>query len=107
MNAIQAREFLEEAAQYFEKRDTGGEDKSYWSNVYNAENCRKIADIIERQSKILTHLLATEIGFTPFICGESGEKDSNGMPEAYHLCPAYGADIVYIYQRKQHSAPGW
>lgn len=35
--------FLNEAAVYFERRDTGGEDSAFWSNVVNAENCRKAA----------------------------------------------------------------
>ena len=35
--------FLEEAAHYFERRDTKGEDAAHWSNVANAENCRKAA----------------------------------------------------------------
>jgi hypothetical protein len=35
--------FLLEAARYFERRPTGGEDRAHWSNVYNAENCRRIA----------------------------------------------------------------
>jgi hypothetical protein len=35
--------FLIEAARYFEERPTGGEDRAHWSNVYNAENCRRIA----------------------------------------------------------------
>lgn len=34
--------FLGESARYFENRPTGGEDRAYWSNVFNAENCRKI-----------------------------------------------------------------
>ena len=39
-------DFLLEAARYFENRPTGGEDRAYWSNVYNAENCRKIANVL-------------------------------------------------------------
>jgi len=35
--------FLNEAASYFERRDTGGEDSAFWANVANAENCRKAA----------------------------------------------------------------
>lgn len=35
--------FLEEAARYFERRPTGGEDAAFWSNVANASNCRRIA----------------------------------------------------------------
>lgn len=42
-----AIEFLEEAARYFEKRPTHGEDKAYWSNVYNAENCLEIVNLIK------------------------------------------------------------
>jgi hypothetical protein len=38
--------FLTEAAKYFEKRPTNGEDKAYWANVYNAENCHKVIDEI-------------------------------------------------------------
>jgi hypothetical protein len=36
--------FLREAARYFECRPTGNEDRAHWANVYNAENCRRIAD---------------------------------------------------------------
>lgn len=38
--------FLEEAARYFEHRPTQGEDAAHWSNVSNAETCRKIAALI-------------------------------------------------------------
>jgi hypothetical protein len=38
--------FLREAANYFRKRDTGGEDAAFWANVANAENCDKIADLL-------------------------------------------------------------
>jgi hypothetical protein len=48
LNPEDAIKFLEEAAHYFENRPTGGEDKAYWSNVYNAENCRKIAEMIKK-----------------------------------------------------------
>lgn len=37
-------DFLMEAARYFERRDIEGEDRAFWANVYNAENCRRIAD---------------------------------------------------------------
>lgn len=39
--------FLHAAARYFERRPTGGEDMAHWANVYNAENCRRIAAWIE------------------------------------------------------------
>lgn len=36
--------WLREAARYFSARDTQGEDRAHWANVYNAENARKLAD---------------------------------------------------------------
>lgn len=39
-------DFLNETARYFENRPTEGEDRAYWANVFNAENCRKIAQIL-------------------------------------------------------------
>lgn len=35
--------FLEDAARYFERRDTKGEDAAFWANKVNAENCRAAA----------------------------------------------------------------
>jgi len=43
LQVAEAVAFLEEAARYFESRPTNGEDSAHWSNVYNSENCRKIA----------------------------------------------------------------
>lgn len=40
--------FLDEAARYFEKRPTNGEDGAHWSNVYNAKNCREISAMISQ-----------------------------------------------------------
>lgn len=39
--------FLREAARFFEKRPTHGEDSAYWANVFNAEKCRAAADMLE------------------------------------------------------------
>ena len=51
-------DFLLEAARYFRKRPTNGEDRAHWANVYNAENCEKMAvefrallDEVERLKK--------------------------------------------------------
>ena len=38
--------FLHEAARYFERRPTNGEDALHWANVANAETCRKIAALL-------------------------------------------------------------
>ena len=39
--------FLDECAKYFEHRPTHGEDRVYWANIYNAENCRKIMKLLD------------------------------------------------------------
>ncbi len=41
-----AQIFLTEAARYFENRPIKGEDRAYWANVYNAENCREVAALL-------------------------------------------------------------
>lgn len=46
MTTQSAIDFLEEAARYFEKRPTGGEDAAHWANVLNAQNCREIAGML-------------------------------------------------------------
>lgn len=38
--------FLTEAARYFERRPTGGEDSAHWANVFNAKNCRETAELL-------------------------------------------------------------
>lgn len=51
MTPDKAIALLTEAARYFEKRPTGGEDSAHWSNVYNAQNCREIAAMLATVSK--------------------------------------------------------
>jgi len=51
MTAFEAISWLEGAARYFEKRDTRGEDSAFWSNVYNAEKARDIAELIKELAK--------------------------------------------------------
>lgn len=41
-----ATAFLEEAARYFSKLPHNGEDRAYWANVYNADNCRRISALV-------------------------------------------------------------
>lgn len=57
--------------------------------------------------KILSHLLSDRSGVY-FICGESGNKDTLGLPERIFICPTYGADGFAIYQKKEnYSSPGY
>lgn len=43
----EAKAFLREAARYFGKRETNGEDMAFWANAYNADNCIKIIGLID------------------------------------------------------------
>lgn len=43
-----------------------------------------------------------------FISGELGLKDHNNMPEKILVCPAYGLDFVYAYERTEKThGPEW
>lgn len=42
--------FLNEMVRYWENRDTKGEDSQHWANVYNAKNCKDIANMISTLS---------------------------------------------------------
>jgi hypothetical protein len=60
MTNQQASAFLREAAAYFERRPINGEDSAFWSNVKNAENCRKIADMLDVAPSHLCHAIGDE-----------------------------------------------
>ena len=51
--------FLLNAADYFVKRPTDGEDKAYWANTYNAESCKRAAALIETTTNNNQDLKAT------------------------------------------------
>lgn len=61
--------FLEESARYFEKRPTGGEDAAHWSNVMNAENCRKIAAMLKSGKARPGCVLGAPRDACDFYCG--------------------------------------
>jgi len=100
--------FLEEAAEYFEKRPTGGEDKAYWANVYNAEHCRetikeieklrKALDVYERERERFRHA-KPEITGEYFLTGGHGERDANQLPQYVRICPAYGCAFEVVYEK--------
>ena len=56
---------------------------------------------LRRLKEIIRHeVLAEKLGDIFFICGESGEKDDNGLPQQIHICPAYGCDWFMLYERR-------
>lgn len=53
----------------------------------------------ERLVTIFRHATAEHSEGVYFICGESGNKDDNGLPESIMVCPSYGSDHVEIYRK--------
>jgi hypothetical protein len=63
---------------------------------------RKLKALIKHQ------VLVEKLGDIYFICGESGEKDQNNLPDRIHICPAYGCDWFQVYEKTQQSwGPEW
>lgn len=61
----------------------------------------------ELYRRIVQHILAEKTGHY-FICGESGDKDDNGLPERIVVCPTYGSDLVQMYAKLgKTSGPEW
>jgi hypothetical protein len=61
------------------------------------EQLRKIKAIIRH------NVLAEKLADIYFICGETGSKDTNGLPENILVCPAYGVDWFQVYKRTERS----
>ena len=65
----------------------------------------KLRDEHASMVNALKHSMAERTGFY-FICGEAGEKDALGLPDAIFICPSYGSDGMAIYKKaKEYSAP--
>lgn len=59
---------------------------------------------LRRLEQIIKHeILAEKLGDIYFICGETGAKDTNGLPENILVCPAYGADWFQIYKKTEQT----
>ena len=58
---------------------------------------RKIESIVKHT------VLAERYGDIYFICGESGAKDKNGLPDRIFVCPADGVDWFQVYEKTQSS----
>jgi hypothetical protein len=56
----------------------------------------EISDVEFKQFEVLKKIFIhanPEHSGAYFICGESGDKDTHGLPEGILVCPAYGVDI--------------
>ena len=57
---------------------------------------------LEKENAYLRGILAKifpEKSGNYFICGESSEKDSLGLPETIIVCPFYGSDATVVYRK--------
>lgn len=52
----------------------------------------------KRLKAIISSLVPDKLA-GPFICGASSVQSNDGLAERYHICPAYGSDVVAIYKR--------
>ena len=83
------------------------EDADHWGHVVRARALDEAADVFESHNKILTHLFPEECG-TYFICGESIDKDTVGLPEKIFVCPSYGMQGMAVYTKTQdYKEPEW
>lgn len=56
-------------------------------------------ELFQKLKKIWVHSVPEKSGLY-FICGEAGEHDSVGLPDAILVCPTYGINVTAIYEKK-------
>lgn len=65
-----------------------------------ADEIKRLREENEKMKYFLQHNVFAEKQYgVYFVCGEAGDKDLNGVPEHIFVCPAYGSDITYCYNR--------
>lgn len=69
-----------------------------WDVGMDTSLCKNEGELIGRLIKMIRHLLPDRTG-AYFICGESGNKDSNGLPDSIMVCASYGSDHVEVYRK--------
>ena len=87
-------------ANWFDQQ--AAESPEDWDHVIRAGALNEAADLLEKQKKILTHVFAEKSG-AYFVCGESGDKDTMGLPEKVFVCPSYGLEGMAVYTKTQDS----
>ena len=72
------------------------------------DEIERLVEKANRQATILQSLTPERHPDILFITGVSGNKDSNNMPEKLLVCPAYGCDFSYVYERTEKTVgPEW
>jgi hypothetical protein len=73
-----------------------------------ANEIERLQEKCNKQAEILRRLTPDKFPDTYFIHSGVGHKDQNGMPEKLLVCPAYGVDFVYVYERTEKTTgPEW
>ena len=67
--------FLQDAAMYFERRPIEGEDRAYWANTMNAENCRRIATRLASTAQPEVKALVEAVERAAGIAGYTERED--------------------------------
>lgn len=71
------------------------------------DEVKRLRDLCSKQGRILQAAFPEKSGHF-FICGESGERDTMGLPDRVFICPAYGLDGFAVYgKERDYNAPGW
>lgn len=74
----------------------------------NLEEIQRLKDKCDKLATMLRRVFPEKFSGTYFICGEAGEKDSNGMPKNIFVAPAFGVDFSYEYvYNGKVSGPEW
>lgn len=81
-----------------------GGDSTYPEIMNEAANeIEELTALLERQQVIIRRIYAEHLPNTWFVCGEMGEKDSNGLPQYIDVCPAYGVGWYQVYEKTDRS----
>lgn len=68
-----------------------------------ADEIEELTKLLEKQQVIIRRIYAEHLPDTWFVCGEMGEKDSNGLPQYIDVCPAYGVGWYQVYEKTDRS----
>lgn len=84
ISGADAVQWLQKASNYFERIETHGEDKVYWSNVANAESAKKIAALIENITRddippVKIKAKAKSIALDVFAQAVDSDDDSHSL----------------------------
>jgi len=87
--ADKAAGFLRGAADYFDQRTKSSEDAEIWAYVYNAENCRRVADLVE--AAIIGHPIGTAPKDRPILAWCDHEADPRSLDDTGKKLTLYAA----------------